>query len=246
MSLIDFRKRAVTKGCTGMIKLMIFDLDGTLAELGQGVRIEDIEILKELEGQGVTIAICSGKPTYYLCGFMRQVGLKEPVLIGENGAVIQFGVQLPPEKYYILPYSDEAKQTLSFLKNQIMQKLPDIWYQPNEVGLTPFPRNEAEFEIIEELLKEKSECVKDVDIYRHVDSYDIAPKGLDKKAGLKYLGELLNISHGEMIAIGDGVNDYPMFEYAGYSVGVNVKEDKRVDRNFETLAEALQYLRGVN
>lgn len=234
------------KGDTGMIKLMVFDLDGTLAELGQGVRIENIEILKEIEGKGVVIAICSGKPTYYLCGFMRQVGLKEPVLIGENGAVLQFGVELPPKRFHILPYSNKAKQAISFTKERIAEMLPDMWYQPNEVGLTPFPKNEMEFELIENFLKENAENIQDVDIYRHVDSFDIAPKGLDKKAGLKYLGELLNISREEMIAIGDGVNDYPMFEYAGYSVGVNVKENKRVDRNFETLEEALRYLRGFN
>ena len=85
------------------IKLLVFDLDDTIAETGKEVLPEYVEIMKKIENAGICIAICSGKPTYYLCGFMRQIGLREPILIGENGGVVQFGVDLPPEKYYILP-----------------------------------------------------------------------------------------------------------------------------------------------
>ena len=67
-------------------KLIVFDLDRTLADIGAGILPADIEALKALERKGARIAICSGKPTYYLCGFMRQVGLEQPILVGENGA----------------------------------------------------------------------------------------------------------------------------------------------------------------
>jgi HAD superfamily hydrolase (TIGR01484 family) len=79
-----------------MHKLLVFDLDGTLAEIGKGMLPEDVAEFHRLERCGYRIAICSSKPVCYLCGFMRQVGLKDPILIGENGAVFQFGVELPP------------------------------------------------------------------------------------------------------------------------------------------------------
>ena len=225
-----------------MIKLMIFDLDNTLAKLGKGIIPEDLELLKRIENQGIRIAICSGKPVYYLCGFLRQAELNAPILIGENGAVIQFGVDLPPQKSFVLPYSSEAKCIIGELKRKITERLPDMWYQPNEVGLTPFPKSREEFDEIESILKEVKADMKDVVVYRHIDSFDITPKGIDKKAGIKYLGDLLEIASDEMAAIGDGVNDYPMFEYAGLSVGVNVKEKKKVDQNFHTSTQALEYL----
>ena len=81
-------------------------------------------------------------------------------------------------------------------------------------------------------------------MYRHIDSFDITPIGINKKAGLQYLGELLDVKPGETVAIGDGVNDYPMFEYAGEAIGINVKDAERVDKNFTTLAEVLMYLFG--
>lgn len=225
-----------------MYKLVAFDLDGTLAELGKGILQEDIELLEKLEEKGVKIVICSGKPTYYLCGFMRQVGLKHPILIGENGATTQFGVDLPPKEHYVLPFSIAAKDSIRYIKKNIDELLPGLWYQPNEVGLTPFPRTEEEFEVISKFISENRDKIKDVEIYRHVDSYDIVPYGIDKKSGLKSLGKLLGIGAEETIAIGDGSNDYPMFEYAGLAIGINVGNQEKVDKNFETLKEALEYL----
>ena len=69
-----------------MYKLIVFDLDGTLAALGKGIAPQSIAALRRLEDAGARIAICSGKPTYYLCGLMRQVELRAPVIVGENGA----------------------------------------------------------------------------------------------------------------------------------------------------------------
>lgn len=119
-----------------------------------------------------------------------------------------------------------------------------MWYQPNMVGVTFFPKAETEFALIEKLLKENENQLEDVKVYRHADSFDIVPIGIDKKRGLEYLGELLQISPEEMIAVGDGVNDYPMFEYARIAIGVNVKESERVDRNFSNVTESLRYILG--
>ena len=225
-----------------MVKLIVFDLDNTLAKLGKGITKGDLELLREIEKEGITIAICSGKPTYYLCGFLRQIELEHPVLIGENGAVIQFGVDLPPKQFYILPYSVEAKQSIALLEEKIKEQFSDMWFQPNQVGLTPFPKTLEEFDKIESILEKQRDAIKDVVVYRHVDSFDITPCGIDKKAGIQYLGQLIEVMAEETIAVGDGVNDYPMFEYAGHAVGINVKEPDKVDKNFKTSTEALEYL----
>lgn len=225
-----------------MIKLIVFDLDNTLAKLGKGLLPEDLELLRSIEKQGVQIAICSGKPVSYLCGMLRQMELSHPIMIGENGAAIQVGVDLPPTEYYYLPHSKAADQTIRFLKEKIRDLLPGIWFQANEVGLTPFPRSEEEFEIIKTCIRENRAHIKDVTIYRHCDSFDITPDGITKYDGLKYLGQILGLTPDEVIAVGDGVNDYPMFRYAGFSVGVHVAEPDKVNINFPESTEALQYL----
>ena len=228
-----------------MYRLIVFDLDGTLAALGRGIEPENLQLLRRLEDAGARIAICSGKPTYYLCGFMRQAGLRAPILVGENGAVIQMGVDLPPREYYVAPYSDAAKRSIRLLRNAFEQAVPGMWYQPNEVGLTPFPRDEKEFDAVQAAIDALSGEIADVIVYRHCDSFDITPEGITKKSGLARLGRLLGIAPEETIAVGDGVNDYPMFEYAAHAVGVNVKDAEKVDVNFASVAEALRYLLGL-
>lgn len=225
-----------------MIKLMVFDLDGTLADLSTGIQPRNVARLRALEDRGVRIAICSGKPTYYLCGLMRQVELRAPVLVGENGAVIQFGVDLPPRAYHVAPYSDAARRSIRLLREAFEAAVPGLWFQPNEVGLTPFPRNDAEFDTLQGCIDALAPQLEDLIVYRHCDSYDITPSCITKRSGLARLGTLLGIAPEETAAVGDGVNDYPMFEYAGLSVGVNVQDAGRVDRNFGTPDEALEFL----
>lgn len=225
-----------------MKKVIAFDLDNTLALLGKGIEEENIRILKHLEDRGHTIAIVSGKPTYYLTGFMRQVGLKNPILVGENGAVIQYGVDLPPKKNYILPYSLDAKGSIKLLDEEIRELYPDMFFQPNLVGLTPFPRNEEEFDKIQEIIDKNKENLKDIEIYRHSDSFDIVPNNHSKYSGMEKLSELLNIPRENVIAVGDGVNDYPMFDFANLALGINVSEPEKVDKVFNSITEALKFL----
>lgn len=225
-----------------MYKLIVFDLDGTLALLGRGILPQDLALLRALEDAGARIAICSGKPTYYLCGLMRQVGLNAPVLVGENGAVIQLGVDLPPRDYFVAPHSDAARRSIRLLRETLEREVPGMWYQPNEVGLTPFPRDEREFAAVQGVIDALAPQLRDVIVYRHCDSFDITPDGITKRSGLARLGSLLGIAPQETIAVGDGVNDYPMFEYAALAVGVNVLDESRVDVNFTSAHEALAFL----
>ena len=225
-----------------MTRLIVFDLDGTLAQSGKGIEISDVAKLKRIEKMGIRIAICSGKPVSYLCGLMRQVELESPILLGENGAVLQIGVELPPKEQHILPYSHLAKESLRIVKEEIDSRIPDIWYQPNLVGVTPFPQNDAEFDVIEALLMEKKHTLQDVKVYRHVDCFDIVPEGVDKKEGVHFLAQHMGLTPEEIIAVGDGVNDYPMFAYAGMALGINVEDESLVDRNFNEITEALDFL----
>lgn len=225
-----------------MIKLIVFDLDGTLAEFGKGMLDSNIELLKKIEDTGVNVAVCSGKPCYYLCGFMRQIGLKHPILVGENGGEIVFGVDLPPVVHKVLPYSEDAKRSLRFLRDGFDSLIPDIWYQPNNVGLTPFLKREEDFETVAGFIKENEHKLKDIVVYRHFDCFDIMPEGIDKGNGVKYLANMLKIERDEILAVGDSINDYPMFEFAGFSVGVKVSDTSRVDSDFNTIGEALEFI----
>ena len=61
-----------------MHKLIVFDLDDTLAPIGRQMSDEDVNKLRDLEAAGYRIAICSGKPTFYLLFFVKHFSLKSP------------------------------------------------------------------------------------------------------------------------------------------------------------------------
>lgn len=218
---------------------MVFDLDGTLAKVGESMAHADVEKLIELEKAGYIIAICSGKPSYYLCGFARQLGLKEPILIGENGATFQFGIELPPKRYEVYPYSESAKAQLGMMRALIDREYGDkVWYQPNEVGLTPFPKDEETFDRIQKLIDERVGLLDELLVYRHIDSFDLTPQNINKYNGLAYLMKLLGLEPEDVIAVGDGVNDIPMFEFADVAIGIGCP----ADHTFATTSEALDFI----
>ncbi len=226
-----------------MEKLTVFDLDGTLAELGKGATQSTVSALIALSEKS-RIAISSGKPTYYLCGFARQLGISDAILIGENGCTVQFGVDLPPKENVILCSSDEAREELDFLKRGITALLPNVWTQPNQIMFTPFPTTEEEFETIRGFLRDNADRLTHIDCYEHCDSFDFVPHGHDKYTALEYLETRIGSSRESTIAVGDGVNDYPMFRYAKTSVGIHVEDKSEVTYNFEDIETALSFILG--
>ena len=227
-----------------MKKMLVFDLDGTLAPIGKGMETDDMIMLRELENCGYRIAICSGKPTFYLCGFLRQIGLQKPILVGENGAVIQYGVELPLEQFYVCPHNEKAAEQLRRMKARIVAACGKrVWFQPNEVELTPFPQDAEAFELIQGLIEEHPEDLDELIVYRQVDCFDFIPKNINKASGLAYLVKLEGLTREEFIAVGDGINDVPMFEFAGVSIGIGGKLEYNTTHSFDEIGTALRALK---
>lgn len=222
------------------IRLLVFDLDNTLCPGGMPIETENVKRLKELEESGLRIAICSGKSLFYLTGFMRQVGLKHPFLVGENGITAQEGVGLPPRHYQMADISAEVLRRLQKIKGRIRQEYPDMWFQPNEVVVTPFAKSAEQDVRIGEILSEMD--LTGLDVYHHSDCYDIVPSGVSKRTGVEILCRMLDITPQEVAAAGDGENDYPMFEYVGLPIGVNVKRQELVKKNFSSTEDMLKWM----
>lgn len=220
-------------------KILCFDLDGTLAQVSKGTSDKTVQLLKKLESYGNIICIASGKPCYYLCGFVRQLELTNPIIVGENGGAFMEGIELPPKVFKIEQIDEKLIECLQKIKALIKEELPNLFYQPNEIALTPFFKNDNERLKIEDIISENKDLLEDLQIFRHIDSFDFMPPGINKFSGLKNVSEYLNIGREDFIAIGDGENDIPMFQFCSESFGVNFD---KADKSFSTIEELLEFL----
>ncbi|MDR0350246.1 MAG: Cof-type HAD-IIB family hydrolase [Coriobacteriales bacterium] len=229
-----------------MGKLVVFDVDGTLAPIGEALFPVAQEWLATVH-KNTTVALASGKPLAYLCGLCRAHGLKDLVLIGENGAQLQWGYDFPPRRHESLPFDPTLINSLKAISAAIKHRFGDtVWFQPNQVTASPFF---ADAEVREELKAFIGSQVKEEDgvqVFEHVDCFDLCPRGLDKGAALRYLREKDGFAVSDIAAVGDGSNDVPMFAEAGYSIGLvesgDATFDYPVDVACRSLKEALAFV----
>lgn len=225
-----------------MHKYLVFDLDGTLSQIGKGIASGNIKKLKRLEDAGYRIVVCSGKPAFYLCGFMRQVGLEAPIIIGENGGTIQFGVKLPPKKFLTHPCTEKAKEQLKNIMRKIEAACPGIWFQPNNTAVTPFFREVADLDRIKTVVEENLPKLSELTVYPQAECYDFTPKNISKGSGLELLACSEKADAKDFIAVGDGINDISMFEFSDISIKIGSKLGYDTDYSFENISEALDLI----
>ncbi len=225
------------------MSIIAFDLDGTLAPVGKPMSPQVTDRLHRLEDRGERIVICSGKPCYYLCGMLRQVGLRAPVLIGENGAAIQLGVELPPLVRGKVPCPDGAEEKLADIQRSLAERFAgQVWFQPNEHMVTCFPHSEELFDPIADVIAGHEPEQSGLTVYRHGDCFDIIPNTIDKGAGLRELCRMVGDIPERCIAVGDHVNDLPMFRAAGLGISVGTFRPSEAQLHFDCIEEALDYL----
>lgn len=224
------------------LKLVVFDLDSTLAPIGRQIPPSAVEKLKALQALGVRLAICSGKPTSYLCGIMRQLELHDVILMGEMGLSIQIGYEMPPKAHFFLNVETKAAEALRGLDRDLRAAFPGVWMQGNDIVVTPFFSSQAPQDRLRTFIHGYVTPEMGLDVYEYQDCFDVCPKGVDKGTALRALLDYLHIDRENVAAVGDGANDIPMFEVAGLSVLVGGKQDIRADVHEKDIDAALDTL----
>ncbi len=225
-----------------VIRLIIFDVDNTLAELNKPIDDIIINKIKQIEASGTKIALISGKPSAYLCGFARQIGLQTPIICGENGAFINYSSNFPPEKEYINNLGEKEGKLLEGLKSAIINEFgKKVWMQPNRVNLTIFPKTRKTKNDLSERLAAFSikPFFKKLRIYEHSDSIEIVSSKINKGRALRKIKSLEKLKKEEIIAVGNEENDIPMFKEAGISIGINFH---CTTYTFPNIKNALEYI----
>lgn len=239
-----------------MIKLAVFDVDGTLISKGDRILLPStLEALQNLKKQGIKLAIASGRPPFAMDKrLIEQIGFD--YFICSNGCCVLDDTFTTLSKD-VLTKEEVEKLSREFQKtdNALMFQFEDKAYAYH--GLK---RIEG---MLQEFLGRLDYLVDDREHKRrHLKSlpfaavakiedkdmelfetnfprfnfeaftrgyYDIYPKGISKATGIKHLCDQLDFTMRDVISFGDDLNDVDMLQKCGISVAMGnaVEEAKK-------------------
>ncbi len=249
-----------------MKKLIVFDLDGTLAESKASLDSEMSALMHDLLGI-VKVAVISGGDwsqfeKQLLSNFPNDERLKNMSLLPTCGTKF-FQYTGDWKKIYSEDFtSDEKEKIVISLKNALGiadYKVEKVWGEViedrgSQITFSALGQQAP----IEEKKKWDPDFVKRKKIKAILDTYipefsvrlggttsvDITKPGIDKAYGVKKLRDILGITFQEMIFIGDalfpGGNDYPAEENGAVS-SIQVKNPNETKLAIKTIIACLSF-----
>lgn len=206
---------------------MLLDLDGTV--LPENNRPTDRVVRAIVEAsKKIPVAVASGRVQDDVCHFARLFGLTGPQ-ISDNGATMMDPLTGRAINRHVLD-SDVAKQVVSELRGSSSRVLvcdagrfidnpDDIKDWQITIVMAKFS-NEAEARSWVDRFPAES-----VSTYATVDNLgewyiDCTAAGIDKATGARDFAEAVGVDVSELMVVGDGWNDVPMFEVAGTGIAM--------------------------
>ncbi|WP_319370890.1 Cof-type HAD-IIB family hydrolase [uncultured Ilyobacter sp.] len=226
------------------IRLVAIDLDGTLLNSHHEVSLKNAEVLRKLEKAGIQVVITTGRAYEAMTKFYREIGLSGEVIC-YNGSVVydkehnivwknildhETGLELVKigEKYGIYHHG--------FIDNKwVVPEMSDMAVKYKErTGLT---ETLVDFHHLEDVAFTKMMYIGEnemlMDIYNVLDDkfgdqlykafsnpmfLEIMHRNSSKANALSYLLEQKGLTTENLLAIGDGYNDFEMLSMAGIGV----------------------------
>jgi len=130
------------------------------------------------------------------------------------------------------------------IKERILDKFSDsLWEQPNKVEFTFSLKIPALRSEVIPYAKEVISHYRDkVHTYECAGCVGILPAGIDKGVGLAEVKRTYRFKKEEVVVIGDGENDIPMFREAELSLIVGTRISYPDAMSFNTIGEVLDFL----
>lgn len=224
-------------------KLVALDVDGTLVD-GANIMTEAVrDAVWALCDKGVETVITTGRAIPGVMNTVQKLGFTEGIAIASNGAVV-FSFD-PPVVLHSVTFDASAAVALILAEvpdAAVAVEEIGIGYRANK----HFPEGEIGGQItlqsVEELIAQPVSRViirapehsaeefgaivhslglTGTSYYIGYSAWvDLAPEGVSKASGLEFVCTRLGIEAADVLAVGDGHNDYEMLEWAGRGVAM--------------------------
>lgn len=192
------------------IKLVVFDIDGTLAPTEQCIPESISHRLRSLEKRDIRIVLISGRTASYLAGLARGMGIKNPLLAGENG-----GVLFDPITFWEKRLDGIPQKIVTEIKRTLCGDLGELWFQSNQTMLTVVPKDLAMVEKLFQIVWDHMQKADyDFQVNKYNDSIEIMPQRNSKGRALAVIKDILGIDKKEVVVFGNTVVDLSMKDEA--------------------------------
>ena len=206
--------------CTGktysMTKNLCKDLKATYGIFGNGTQIINLKTGEEIVRNNIT-NIQAKK-----CINIANENNLHCHIYTDDKIISQKSLKYIAYRNYQL-YKENVKfEIVDSLKEYIEQESPSILKLviSSTKDLGKVRQDIISLENLEAIQIKKYDRYKDKIINEEYEYLDIVPKNITKYSALKQLGNYLNISNQEVMAVGDNMNDKEMIENAGIGVAI--------------------------
>lgn len=231
------------------IKLIALDLDHTLLRDDRSINPKDIEALRAARQRGVGVTIATGRMFAAAKRYAHSLNIDVPIITYQGSLIrnllseeillhlklekctalraIQLGVQ---QQVHVNVYIDD--QLLVLEENEISRRYAEY----NGVSVVVCPNLDQQLPgqptkvVYVEYDAQKMHKLRTLVVDRFADSCNITlslphllelgHKMATKARALAYLTDLMGIKPEEVLAVGDGLNDLDMLDFAGIGVAM--------------------------
>lgn len=229
-------------------KLLALDIDGTLLNSERKLTARTESAIKQAIRSGVMVTLCTGRPIQGVRKYIDALGLTAPI-ITYNGAEIVDPVENKTLFCERLGYADALKIiemgkkegfTMCIWSEGALYGLPldDLVRDYQKIsGVEALEANDPEAlaiqgitkiiwystpeRVSEWMLKLKDEEFESVNFSTSNPAFlELFSGKVSKRIAMQRLAEALSVSAEQTVAVGDGLNDIPMLEFAGLGIAM--------------------------
>ncbi|MCT4476697.1 Cof-type HAD-IIB family hydrolase [Peribacillus sp. NPDC101481] len=222
------------------MKIVFFDIDGTLLDHEKKLPASTKKAIKQLQDSGVFVAIATGRAPFMFESLREELGID--TFVSFNGQYVVFEGKVVyknplsiPEIKRLHEHAEKNEIPIVFMNEETMKSSVPHHSRIEEALSSlkfPHPEHVADFyedhDIYQALLfcseDEEGNFVGNYDDFHfirwHEYSTDVLPFGGSKAEGIKILMEKVGFALEDVYAFGDGLNDIEMLKVAGYGVAM--------------------------
>ena len=195
-----------------MLKAILTDVDGTLTDPSRRIDTGAIETIRSLVDDGIDVVLASGNTSCFMDALCKMIGTNG-TYIAENGGVYRIGQTGSLQKNGDQQIPHTALEVLSdyYREKGIELELFNPMFRYTDIA---FART-VPVEEVKQVLSGHPLQILDTGFAIHLQS-----EGISKGTALLSLARDIGLSPKDFFAIGDGINDVQMIEWAGKGVTI--------------------------